>query len=77
MHCEQQKTKERTLYLRLNIGQQIFICSANIYQMPSVCLVLEGTGKNTIRSVPSLGEILGLPEKGNLGVSVCQRGQIT
>lgn len=33
---DQNKTIEKTLHLRLNIGQQIFICSANIYQTLSV-----------------------------------------
>lgn len=39
-----------------------------------MCLVVEEIGMNTVRSVPSLGEILSLEEKGTLGVSVCQKG---
>lgn len=60
------------MYLRLNIGQQIFICSANIYQMTYV--PGSGRNRNEHRSVPSFGEILSLEVKGTLGVSVCQKG---
>lgn len=55
---KQNQTKEKTLYLRLNIEQQIFICSANIYQVPSACLGLEGTVIDIVRSVLPPGEIL-------------------
>lgn len=71
---KQNQTKEKTLYLRLNIGQQIFICSANIYQVPSECLGLEGSGMDGIGSVPPPGEILSVKEKETLCVSVCLRG---
>ena len=59
------------MYLRLNTGQQIFICSANMYQMPSVCLV---ACSEHARCGPSPGEILSLEEKGSLGVCVRQKG---
>lgn len=42
--------------------------------MPSVCLALEGTGINRVRSVLSPRQTLSLAEKGTKCVSVSQKG---
>lgn len=75
MHCERQKTKGKTPYLRLQRRQQVAICSANIYQMPSLSAwYWEELGWTQWDWCLPAKKLKSLEGKGTLVVSTCQMG---